>query len=179
MPPYRVIQWATGNIGNRALREVIRHPDLELVGLLTYDPAKDGVDAGVLCGEGPVGVPATTDRAAIHALAADCVLYMPHVNVVDQVCRLLESGINIVSTRMEYQNPAGLDPAFADWTAALARAIAGPQAGRERFEMACRSSRTSPSVRRARRGDQPRLVARNARAGRRTPSGRGGVHRQA
>ena len=24
--PYRVVQWATGNIGLRALREVIRHP---------------------------------------------------------------------------------------------------------------------------------------------------------
>jgi 4-hydroxy-tetrahydrodipicolinate reductase len=36
---------------------------------------------------------------------------MPHVNRVDEVCRLLEAGINISSTRMEYQNPAGLDAA--------------------------------------------------------------------
>ena len=43
----RVVQWATGNIGLRALREVIRHPSLELVGALSYDPAKDGIDAGV------------------------------------------------------------------------------------------------------------------------------------
>jgi hypothetical protein len=34
---------------------VIRHPELELVGVQMYDPAKDGVDAGVLCGEGRVG----------------------------------------------------------------------------------------------------------------------------
>ena len=53
---HRVVQWATGNIGLRSLREVIRHPALELVGVLVYDPAKDGVDAGVLCGEEPVGV---------------------------------------------------------------------------------------------------------------------------
>ena len=45
--------------------------------MLVYDPAKDGVDAGVLCGEEPVGVVATDDRAAIRALDADCVLYMP------------------------------------------------------------------------------------------------------
>jgi 4-hydroxy-tetrahydrodipicolinate reductase len=32
--PVRVVQWATGNIGTRARREVIRHPDLELVGVL-------------------------------------------------------------------------------------------------------------------------------------------------
>ncbi len=64
-PRYRVVQWATGNIGTRALREVIRHPDLDLVGVLVYDPAKAGVDAGALCGEDPVGVRATTDRAAM------------------------------------------------------------------------------------------------------------------
>ena len=49
--PYRVIQWATGNTGQRALREVIREPSYELAGVLVYDPAKDGVDAGDLCGE--------------------------------------------------------------------------------------------------------------------------------
>ena len=26
---YRVVQWATGNIGLRSLRTVIEHPDLE------------------------------------------------------------------------------------------------------------------------------------------------------
>ena len=67
----RVVQWATGNIGLRALREVIRHPDLELVGVLVFDPEKDGVDAGVLCGGEPVGVTATTNRAAVIGLDAD------------------------------------------------------------------------------------------------------------
>ena len=53
---FRVIQWATGNTGQRALREVIRNPLLDLVSVLVYDTAKDGVDAGPLCGEGPTGV---------------------------------------------------------------------------------------------------------------------------
>ena len=100
-PRYRVVQWATGNIGNRALREVIRSPALELVGVLVYDPAKEGVDAGVLCGEEPVGVAATCDRAAIGALAADCVLYMPRRFEVDEVISLLETGTNVVTTRGE------------------------------------------------------------------------------
>lgn len=95
---YRVVQWATGNIGTRSLREVIRHPMLELVGLLVYDPAKDGVDAGLLCGEKPVGVPATTDRDAIRAIGADCVLYMPRAMDLDDVIALLESGTNVVTT---------------------------------------------------------------------------------
>jgi 2,4-diaminopentanoate dehydrogenase len=97
----RVVQWATGNIGLRALREVIRHPDLDLVGVLVYDPAKEGVDAGVLCGEAPVGVLATTDGAAIHALTADCVLYMPRTFDVDEVVRFLEAGTNVITTRGE------------------------------------------------------------------------------
>ena len=97
-PRYRVVQWATGNIGGRALREVIRHPSLELVGVLVYDAEKEGVDAGELCGEAPVGVAATTDRAAITALGADCVLYMPRWLELDDVVALLESGTNIVTT---------------------------------------------------------------------------------
>jgi 4-hydroxy-tetrahydrodipicolinate reductase len=95
------VQWATGNIGTRALREVIRHPDLELAGVLVYDPAKSGVDAGLLCDEAPVGVVATHDRAAIHALEADCVLHMPRVFDLDDVVALLESGKNVVTTRGE------------------------------------------------------------------------------
>ena len=98
---YRVVQWATGNIGTRALREVIRHPRLELAGVLVYDPVKAGVDAGVLCGKEPVGVVATDDRALVHALGADCVLYMPRVFDIDDVVTLLEAGTNVVTTRGE------------------------------------------------------------------------------
>ena len=97
----RVVQWATGNIGLRALREVIRHPGLELVGVLVYDPAKNGVDAGVLCGEEVVGVAATNEPAVIHALGADCVLYMPRALDVDDVVVLLAAGTNVVTTRGE------------------------------------------------------------------------------
>lgn len=98
----RVVQCATGNIGTRSLREVIRHPSLELVGLLVYDPAKEGVDAGTVCGEEPVGITATTDRAAIRALAADCVLYMPRALDLDDVVALLENGTNVVTTCGEF-----------------------------------------------------------------------------
>jgi 2,4-diaminopentanoate dehydrogenase len=68
---HRVIQWATGNTGQRALREVIRDPALDLVGVLVYDPAKDGVDAGELCGEPATGILATTNRENVLALDAD------------------------------------------------------------------------------------------------------------
>lgn len=48
---HQVIQWATGNTGQRSLREVIRDPALDLVGVRVYVSAKEGVDAGELCGE--------------------------------------------------------------------------------------------------------------------------------
>ena len=109
--PYRVVQWATGNVGSRAMQRVIEHPGMELVGVWVSNPDKVGQDAGTLCGLDPVGVKATGSLEEVIALKPDCVLYMPHVNRVEEVVRILEAGINIVSTRMEYQNPAGLDPA--------------------------------------------------------------------
>ena len=99
--PIRVAQWATGNIGTRALREVVRDPRLTLVGVLVYDPAKAGTDAGPLCGETPTGVVATTDREVIHALDVDCVLYMPRLVDVDDLVRLLERGVDVVTTCVE------------------------------------------------------------------------------
>jgi 2,4-diaminopentanoate dehydrogenase len=108
---YRVIQWATGNTGQRALREVIRHPSFDLVGVLVYDPAKNGVDAGELCGERSTGVLATTDRDSILKTDADCVVYMPRATgrgqtragltedeLVEDVVSLLSSGTNVVTT---------------------------------------------------------------------------------
>ena len=108
---YRVIQWATGNTGQRALREVIRHPSLELVGVRVYDTEKDGVDAGELCGEASTGVLATVDREAVLKREADCCVYMPRATgrgqtragltedeLVDDIVALLENGTNVVTT---------------------------------------------------------------------------------
>jgi 4-hydroxy-tetrahydrodipicolinate reductase len=97
----RVVQWATGNVGRHAMREVIRHPSLELVGALTYDLAKSGRDAGELCGELANGIKVTNDRAAIHALKADCVLYMPRVIDIEDLLKFAAAGTNVVSVCME------------------------------------------------------------------------------
>jgi 4-hydroxy-tetrahydrodipicolinate reductase len=118
--PYRVVQWATGNIGTRSLRAVIEHPDLQLVGVYVYSDAKAGKDAGELCGLGPTGVVATRELEEILALRPDCVLYMSDRADMDVLSRLLESGINVVSTRSEFHRPAALDPGV-----------------RERLETAC------------------------------------------
>lgn len=105
----RVVQWATGNIGSHALRSVIEHPTLDLVGVYVHSSDKAGRDAGELCGHDPVGVVATNDVDEIVALGADCILYMPLTCNFDEVCRLLASGTNIVTTRGEFHRPASLD----------------------------------------------------------------------
>lgn len=109
---YRVVQWATGNIGMRSMRAVIEHPALMLVGLYVYSDDKVGRDAGEMCGLGPIGVKATRSIEEIIALKADCVLYMPQQINADDLCRLLESGTNVVTTRTEFHLPNAVDPAL-------------------------------------------------------------------
>jgi 2,4-diaminopentanoate dehydrogenase len=64
MTTYRVVQWATGNIGTRALRSVIEHPTLDLAGVYVHSPGEAGRDAGELCGLDPLGVVAPSAPAA-------------------------------------------------------------------------------------------------------------------
>ncbi len=105
----RVVQWATGNIGARSLRAVIEHPGFELAGLYVYTDEKVGRDAGDLCGLGPTGITATRRMDEIVALAPDCVLYMPRMCDLRQVCDLLASGANIVTTRGEFHRPESME----------------------------------------------------------------------
>jgi hypothetical protein len=102
---YRVIQWSTGNVGRYALRGIIGHPDLELVGLWVHSPAKVGRDAGELAGVGPVGVRATNDAEALLALDADVVCYtatgdLRPAEAASDICRILAAGKNVVSTSL-------------------------------------------------------------------------------
>ena len=106
---YRVAQWGTGNIGMRSLQAVIEHPQLDLVGVYVYSDAKAGRDAGALCCNGTTGIIATKNIDDILAARPDCVLYMPDRADIDVICRLLESGSNIVTTRAEFHHPDGLE----------------------------------------------------------------------
>jgi hypothetical protein len=95
---FRVVQWTTGKTGRAAVRGMIGHPVLELVGCYAYSPEKVGEDVGVLAGLEPIGIRATDDVAALLALEPDCVSYMPFRPDFDHVVRILESGINLVTT---------------------------------------------------------------------------------
>ena len=124
--PYRVVQWATGNIGARALRAVLEHPGMTLAGVYAHTQEKAGRDAGELCGLAPVGVVATSSIDDVLKLGADCVLYMPLRFDADEVCRLLASGANVVTTRGEFLRAASMEPIL-----------------RQRVEAACAGGGTS------------------------------------
>ena len=96
--PRRVVQWTTGNVGQRAVRAVVADPALSLVGCYAWSPDKVGRDVGNLCGMEPVGVLATDDVAALLALEPDCVVYTPKWPDVDELVRILEAGIDVVAT---------------------------------------------------------------------------------
>jgi 2,4-diaminopentanoate dehydrogenase len=118
MKRYRVIQWATGNVGTRSLRRVIEHHQMELAGLWVSNPEKVGLDAAKLIerdvgyqGTCPdTGIIATSDVDALVALDADCVLYMRQGTDIGELCRLLASGKNVVTTRGDFHHPPMMDP---------------------------------------------------------------------
>src|SRR6516164_1936246 len=95
---YRVVQWTTGKTGTAAVRGIVAHPELELVGCYAWSADKVGQDAGALSGIDPVGVFCTDDIDALLALRPDCVSYMPYRPDFDHVVRILESGVNLVTT---------------------------------------------------------------------------------
>jgi len=122
----RVGQWATGNVGKQALRSIIEHPALELVGLVVSDPAKVGRDAAELCGvDTPTGILATADGDTLIALKPDCISYCAvgtsgrqevatgdrPGTAVDDLCNILSAGIDVVSTALiPLIHPPSADP---------------------------------------------------------------------
>ena len=101
----RVVQWTTGKTGGAAVRGMVGHPALDLVGCYAYSPDKVGHDVGVLAGIEPIGISATDDIDALLALKPDCVSYMPFRPDFDHVVRILESGINLVTTMYMLAGP--------------------------------------------------------------------------
>lgn len=115
----RVFQVATGNLGTEMIRRIARHPDLDLVGLHCYTPEKIGRDAGEIVGLPPTGVIATGSVAEIIAARPDVVTFHGVFPDFDIYERVLESGINIVTTAdwitghhrdQNYPHPSGNAP---------------------------------------------------------------------
>jgi hypothetical protein len=94
----RVVQWTTGNVGKQSAIAIANNPGLELVGCYAWSPDKVGRDVGELCGVSPLGVTATNDVDALLALRPDCVVYNPMWPRVDELVRILEAGVDVVTT---------------------------------------------------------------------------------
>ncbi|HMC71892.1 MAG TPA: dihydrodipicolinate reductase [Mycobacteriales bacterium] len=93
-----VVQWTTGNVGKRSVEAVMKRPDLELIGCYAWSADKVGRDVGELCGVEPIGIAATNDVDALLASKPECVVYNPMWPDVDELVRILEAGVNVVST---------------------------------------------------------------------------------
>jgi len=104
-------------VGRQALAAILDHPELALVGLFAFDPAKVGRDAGEICGRSPVGIAATNDVDALIGLAPDCIVYTPAYGDDATVIRFLEAGINVVTTSGYIAVPNG--PRGADFYAGI------------------------------------------------------------
>jgi hypothetical protein len=94
---YRVIQWATGLVGQEAIKGIVAHPELELVGCWVHSDAKVGLDAGEIAGIGALGVLATNSLDEICAIDADAVVYSPMLADEGEILRLLRSGKNVIT----------------------------------------------------------------------------------
>lgn len=128
---YKVIQWATGHTAQLGVRALSERPDYDIVGAFVYAAEKAGRDLGEVCGIRHLGVTTTNDRAAILAMQADCVLFMGGAEndvplAIDDICLLLASGKNVVST-----------PANFIYIKSLGSVV------EERFKAACATGRST------------------------------------
>lgn len=120
---HKVILWGPGQVGIGALRAVIQHPGLDLVGLVVHSEAKDGRDAGDLCGLPATGVIATRDIDAALAIEADAVAYFASGDyrleeAAEDIAACLRSGKNVVATSLvPLCYPPAADPKMVEMLA--------------------------------------------------------------
>jgi 2,4-diaminopentanoate dehydrogenase len=129
---YTVVHCGTGNIGATALKAIIDHPNLELVGHYVSTPDKAGRDSAELVGLEPVDVTTTNDWSELLALGADCLTYFGNsigreADAISDLVPFLERGTNVVTfSGFAIAHPATTPPEF-----------------REPIEAACREGNSS------------------------------------
>jgi hypothetical protein len=127
-----VVVWGTGNMGRAAIRGVVAHPDLELVGVLVSNADKVGRDAGDLAGLGrELGVAATDDVDSVLADGPAAVAYMASGDIrpdeaLTDVIRALEAGAVVVTPAIyALYDPASAPAETRDPVEAAAKAGGG------------------------------------------------------
>ena len=113
---YRIIVWGTGFVGKSVLRDLLDHPNFEIVAVIVNAAEKDGKDLSEILGSQEVkiketGIRATRDSAAALALEADAVAYFGpnamHAAInIENLTAALRAGKNVVDTSMGvFHNP--------------------------------------------------------------------------
>ncbi|MDT8433984.1 MAG: 2,4-diaminopentanoate dehydrogenase [Anaerosomatales bacterium] len=121
----RVAVWGTGMMGQGLLRFLLDRPgDVELVGAIVTNPAKEGKTVGELLGDCECDVRMTTDSDAVLAAKPDVVCICTQSNlheITDQVEPAIRSGANVLCIAETLAYPWATDAAWADRVDALAR----------------------------------------------------------
>ncbi|WP_323745439.1 2,4-diaminopentanoate dehydrogenase [Parvivirga hydrogeniphila] len=111
----RVAVWGTGMMGQGLLGYLLDRPaDVEIVGAIVTNPAKDGMTVGELIGR-DCDVRMTTDAAAVLAKRPDvvCICTQSNLDEVEgQIVPAIEAGCNVLCIAEKLAYPWASD---ADW----------------------------------------------------------------
>ena len=95
---YRVVQWTTGNVGRQSVQAIVAHPTSSWSAATPGRPTRPAATSASCAGSRRPASSATNDVDALLGLKPDCVVYNPMWPDVDELVRILESGVNVVST---------------------------------------------------------------------------------
>jgi 4-hydroxy-tetrahydrodipicolinate reductase len=120
----KVAVWGTGMMGQGLLRFMLDRPnDVELVGAVVTNPAKEGKSVGELLGC-ECDVRMTTDSDAVLALAPDvmCICTQSNLHeITEQVEPSVRAGVNVLCIAETLAYPWASDPAWAERFDSLAK----------------------------------------------------------
>jgi 4-hydroxy-tetrahydrodipicolinate reductase len=120
----KVAVWGTGMMGQGLLGFILDRPrDIELVGAIVTNPAKEGVTVGELLGR-ECEVRMTTDHAAVLAAKPDVVCICTQSNlheITSQVEPSVKAGADVLCIAEKLAYPWASDPAWAERFDALAK----------------------------------------------------------
>ncbi len=121
----KVAVWGTGMMGQGLLRFLLDRPnDVELVGAIVTNPAKEGKTVGELLGDRECDVRMTTDSAAVLARRPDVVCICTQSNldeITDQVEPSIRAGVNVLCIAETLAYPWATDSGWAGHIDAIAR----------------------------------------------------------
>jgi 4-hydroxy-tetrahydrodipicolinate reductase len=113
----KVAVWGTGMMGQGLLGYILDRPkDIELVGAIVTNPAKEGKTVGELLGRA-CDVCMTTDAASVLAKQPDVVCICTQSNlheITDQVVPAIEAGCNVICIAETLSFPWASDPDWAE-----------------------------------------------------------------